>query len=166
MAQVQRRDKGSLLQMVYAKIEKEFGLDKAFSHWDFEDCIGADKSKDRNRISVRLVFLMQHGVLERVHVNTPTTKKRKYGVYKVVSFPLSVIKAVEKQDSFGLVPNTDLDNIFFNLGKKRHEKVNLQLLGRVDGRPKKPHLGGKAPTSTNANVHRARPDREGRQPNG
>lgn len=158
MAQAQRRDKGALLQLVYAKIEKEFGLDKAFSHWDFEDCIGADKSKDRNRISVRLAYLMQHGILERVHVNTPTAKKRKYGVYKVVSFPLSVIKAEEKQDSFGLVPNTDLDNIFFNLGKKRHEKVNLQLLGRTNGRPLQTHPRGKAPASVNANVHCARPD--------
>ena len=158
MAQAQRRDKGALLQLVYAKIEKEFGLDKAFSHWDFEDYLGADKSRDRNRISVRLVYLMQHGILERVHVNTPTAKKRKYGVYKVVSFPLSVIKAEEKQDSFGLVPNTDLDNIFFNLGKKRHEKVNLQLLGRTNGRPLQAHPRGKAPASVNANVHRARPD--------
>lgn len=158
MAQAQRRDKGALLQLVYAKIEKEFGLDKAFSHWDFEDYLGADKSRDRNRISVRLVYLMQHGILERVHVNTPTAKKRKYGVYKVVSFPLSVIKAEEKQDSFGLVPNTDLDNIFFNLGKKRHEKVNLQLLGRTNGRPSQTHHRGKAPASVNANVHRARPD--------
>lgn len=158
MAQTQRRDKGALLQLVYAKIEKEFGLDKAFSHWDFEDCVGADKSRDRNRISVRLVYLMQHGILERVHVNTPTAKKHKYGVYKVVSFPLSVIKAEEKQDSFGLVPNTDLDNIFFNLGKKRHEKVNLQLLGRTNGRPLQTHPRGKAPASVNANVHRARPD--------
>lgn len=158
MAQAQRRDKGALLQLVYAKIEKEFGLDKAFSHWDFEDYLGADKSRDRNRISVRLVYLMQHGILERVHVNTPTAKKRKYGVYKVVSFPLSVIKAEEKQDSFGLVPNTDLDNIFFNLGKKRHEKVNLQLLGRTNGRPLQTHPRGKAPASVNANVHRARPD--------
>lgn len=158
MAQAQRRDKGALLQLVYAKIEKEFGLDKAFSHWDFEDYLGADKSRDRNRISVRLVYLMQHGILERVHVNTPTAKKRKYGVYKVVSFPLSVIKAEEKQDSFGLVPNTDLDNIFFNLGKKRHEKVNLQLLGRTNGRPLQTHPRGKAPASVNANVHRANPD--------
>ena len=158
MAQAQRRDKGALLQLVYAKIEKEFGLDKAFSHWDFEDCVGADKSRDRNRISVRLVYLMQHGILEMVHVNTPTAKKRKYGVYKVVSFPLSVIKAEEKQDSFGLVLNTDLDNIFFNLGKKRHEKVNLQLLGRTNGRPLQTHPRGKAPASVNANVHRARPD--------
>ena len=158
MAQTQRRDKGALLQLVYAKIEKEFGLDKAFSHWDFEDCVGADKSRDRNRISVRLVYLMQHGILERVHVNTPTAKKCKYGVYKVVSFPLSVIKADEKQDSFGLVPNTDLDNIFFNLGKKKHEKVNLQLLGRTNGRPLQTHPRGKAPASVNANVHRANPD--------
>lgn len=158
MAQAQRRDKGALLQLVYAKIEKEFGLDKTFSHWDFEDYLGADKSKDRNRISVRLVYLMQHGILEMVHVNTPTAKKRKYGVYKVVSFPLSVIKAEKKQDRFGLVPNTDLDNIFFNLGKKRHEKVNLQLLGRTNGRPLQTHPRGKAPASVNANVHRARPD--------
>ena len=152
MAQTQRRDKGALLQLVYAKIEKEFGLDKTFSHWDFEDCTGADKSKDRNRISVRLVYLMQHGILERV--NTPTAKKREYGVYKVVSFPLSVIKAEEKQDRFGLIPNTNLDNIFFNLGKKRHEKVNLQLLGRTNGRPLQTHPRGKAPASVNANVHR------------
>lgn len=158
MAQAQRRDKGALLQLVYAKIEKEFGLDKTFSHWDFEDCTGADKSKDRNRISVRLAYLMHHGILESVHVNTPTAKKRKYGVYRVVSFPLSVIKAEEKQDSFGLVPNTDLDNVFFNLGKKRHEKVNLQLLGRTNSRPLQTHPSGKAPASVNANVHCARPD--------
>ena len=160
MSQAQRRDKGALLQLVYAKIEKEFGLDKAFSHWDFEDCLGADKTRDRNRISVRLVYLMQHGILERVQVNTPTAKKRKYGVYKVVSFPLSVIKAKKEEyrAPFGLVPNTDLDNIFFNLGKKRHEKVNLQLLGRTNGRPLQTHPRGKAPASVNANVHRARPD--------
>lgn len=165
MAQTQRRDKGSLLQLVYAKIEKEFKTDKTFSHWDFEDCLGADKTRDRNRISVRFRFLCKVETLECVGESTPKGTSRKHGVYRAIELPLKARKEKQKRP-FGLVPNTDLDNIFFNLGKKEHEKVNLQLLGRVDGRPLQTHHRGKAPTSTNANVHRARPDREGRQPNG
>lgn len=157
MAQAQRRDKGALLQLVYAKIEKEFKTDKTFSHWDFEDCLGADKTRDRNRISVRFRFLWKVGTLKCVRETARSGDQRKYGVYQAVELPIKA-KKEEYRAPFGLVPNTDLDNIFFNLGKKRHEKVNLQLLGRTNGRPLQTHPRGKAPASVNANVHRANPD--------
>lgn len=131
MSQAQRRDKGSLLQMVYAKIEKEFGLEKQFSHWDFEECLGADKSKDRNRISVRLKFFCQHGVLLQKGEGAQG-KRKKHSIYQVVSFPLSVVKQVDKQAAFGQVQDTSLDNIFFNLGRKKNETKNdLQLIHRA-----------------------------------
>ena len=119
MAQAQRRDKGSLLQRVYAKIEREFGTEKTFTHWDFEELLGSDKSRDRNRIWTRLKFFQQHDVLEQVGRSVPTSTRRKHSIYKVIRFPLSVVKQTDKQPAFGKIPDTSLDDIFFNLGRKK-----------------------------------------------
>ena len=119
--------RGGILSKVYAKIESDYGLDKEFTHWDFEEFLGKDISKDRNRIAVRLVFLLKMGILKKVGERCAKRTGKNYGVYQARIFPLSV-SSTSKLEEQGLNsrPKLDLDSLFFNLGRKPHEVINIR----------------------------------------
>lgn len=119
--------RGGLLSHVYAKIEAEFGLEKEFTHHDFDEFLGKDKSKDRNRIGVRLIFLWKMGVLEKTGEKTTPPSGKKHGVYRAVRFPLSAVGATEYEgQGLNNRPKLDLDSLFFNLGRKSQNMVNIR----------------------------------------
>ena len=136
--------RGGLLSHVYKKIESVFGTENPFTHHDFEEFLGKDKSKDRNRISVRLVFLWKHGALKKVDEKTPTAKSRRHGVYQAVRFPLCVLKQAESQDAFGKIKNIETDSVFLNLGKKKQKRSALPNVGNITSKTK----------AANVRVHR------------
>jgi hypothetical protein len=119
--------RGGILPKVYAKIETEYGLDKEFTHWDFEEFLGKDKSKDRNRIAVRLVFLHKRGILKKVGSRCAKRTGKNYGVYQARIFPISASSASQvEEQGLNSSPKIDLDSLFFNLGRKPQDRVNLR----------------------------------------
>jgi hypothetical protein len=123
------KPRSGLLANVYAKIEQDFGLDKTFTHWDFDEFLGKDKTQDRNRIAVRFSVLLKRGVFKKVgDIPSPTNKGNVCRVYKALVFPISVACATALAEEPGLDsrPKLDLDSLFFNLGRKPHERINIR----------------------------------------
>lgn len=149
------KPRGGLMSKVYAKIEKEFGLAKSFTHWDFEEFLGEDKAKERNRISARFAFLHKHCAFERVGEISTHRKCSTHGVYKAVRFPIGTANQADNQGAYGKLDGVGLDTLFFNLGRKKSEtKIDLQLVGRTVSQYCSADQRRKAPKATNTHVHR------------
>jgi hypothetical protein len=112
---------GGLLQQVRAKIEREYGFEKSFTHWDFDELLGEDKAADRNRISVMLCSLKNNDIL-KVDKVLRAANGGKYNAYKALCFPLSLLTGERKglyKTAEDKMPQREIDNIFFNLGGRK-----------------------------------------------
>lgn len=114
-----------LLQKVRAKIEEEFGLRRQFSHLDFEELLGEDKAKDRNRIGVLFCGLKRGGAIKIVSTTRGVLGTKRCRMYKVVKLPLGgyVRRGEEKVSAKPDKPlkSASLDTIMFNLGRAHRE---------------------------------------------
>lgn len=118
--------KVSLLSKIYVDIEKRFGLTEEFTHWDFEHLLGKDKSKERNKIAGRFLYLAKMGILYKIGEEKKENRK-KYGIYKATTFPISVVNGKEPYIlAQHLQPKIDLDLIAFNLGRKPEDRINFR----------------------------------------
>lgn len=149
------KPRGELMSKVYVKIERVFGLDKSFTHWDFEELLGEDKVKERSRISARFAFLQKHGVFKKVGEVSTHRKCSKHGVYKALRFPIGTVNQADAQGAYGKLEDAGLDTLFFNLGRKKSEtKIDLQLVGRTTSQYCSTDQRRKAPKAANTHVHR------------
>lgn len=119
--------RSGLMAKVYAKIAAEFGLEKPFSHWDFNELLGDNPTYQRGRIGGRFLYMYKMGALEKVREVAAGGGRGKHSYYRALAFPLRALNAQEVEGR-GLTNQSklDLDALFFNLGKPTHQQVNIR----------------------------------------
>ena len=130
------------------KIEKVFGTTKEFTHWDFEELLPSNnKAKERARIPTMLKGWTMNGCIKKVGVDDSRAGRART-IYVGQRFPLNFSR---KPDG-GNTPATTIDSIFFNLGRRKNAQIDIQRLGRIDGRPREAAAGDEETTPVNTDV--------------